>query len=622
MNRLLILALGTLLSSSIAQGQDVRVQVATEEPPFYVGSGAIVQLTVDGFDARPEPMCMALIEDDSLRATVTSKSPRIFQQMIQSGNQIKRVQRVTYVIQIRVIATEAGQYEVGPFLLSQGKIEKRVDPIKMTFREVPSTDDMQIKLLLPEYAYPDQRVPVTIQWWFAGNMDNVSSLNIHSPVFDQFTFAADDSPGRRGSQIPILTEKGVVTLPASVSEEQANGKTFAVVSAQRTLIPDRVGTFELKPISASIELVTRWENARRSPLDGFGIGSSLFDEAFGSRRRPSKIERYRAEGKPLTLDVRPFPNKGRPESFSGAVGKGFAIDVAAQRSVVRVGDPIRLTVTISGDGNVEGASLPALSADGGLDPNRFRLPDDKVAGVFDKEHNSKQFQVQVRVLDESVVEIPSIAYSWFDAEREEYNTARSDPIALRVTPAKMVGADAVLSANSNGQAALDPTSDQPSESTPADDANRSYSLAGADLAIQTDPAKLLVSPQTMLSATQIQVAGYAVGSACLLIALVDLRRRKTPRQQQQLASSIKSKRKRIKSLSTWNEKGAAQEIAEQLRPLVAELSEVDRALVEPVISHCETIAYRPGESGDATNPQLIEKAVAVLDLIRPEDAAQ
>ena len=50
--------LGDLLLQIVLQ-----VQIATEEPPHYVGVAAVVQLTVDGLDADPEPKCTIVGND-------------------------------------------------------------------------------------------------------------------------------------------------------------------------------------------------------------------------------------------------------------------------------------------------------------------------------------------------------------------------------------------------------------------------------------------------------------------------------------------------------------------------------------------------------------------------------
>lgn len=607
--------ISAIILSAVSTAQEVTVQMAAEEPPYYVGVGAIVQLTVNGLKADPEPKCTLDNDAPEIRAVLLGINPQIVQQMFQSGNQIRRVERVTHTIQFRVTANEPGEYQIGPFVIAQNGTEKRVDAIKMSFQEVPATDDMKIKLILPKTTvYPDQRVPVKIEWWFAGDTANVHSLDIHSPLLDDFRFFPDPPAKRGQSRLPIQTSQGAIALPATVREETSDEKRFTVVAAERTLIPAKPGEFKLAPITATVEVVTKWQR-RRSRLDDFGF-PSLFDDAFGDRRRPAKVELFRSSGQPLSLTVKPFPAENRPESFSGGVGKGFSLDVAADRTVVRVGDPIRLAINLRGDGNVEGATLPSLSADDGLDPEKFRLPDGDAAGVFDRGQGTKQFVVSVRVLDESIDEIPGIAYSWFDAEQERYQTTRSQPIALRVMPAKLVGVDAVVSSRpaEETQAREDAVSQSQSAG------GTSYSLSGADLAIQPNPSKLLLGSRGLLASRSFQVTGYALGSIFIVIALVDRRRRQVDPAQRRRLVLVRTSRNRISASASLPAKQGATEIAGALQALTAEFADRDRSTIEAVIAQCEGIAYKPtANANDRVDSSLIQRALSAIDTFTAEN---
>ena len=68
-----------------------------------------------------------------------------------------------------VTADQAGDYLVGPFVIKQGAKEARIREVPMTFEAVPEDPDMRVRLILPEgNVYPDQRVPVKIEWWDPG----------------------------------------------------------------------------------------------------------------------------------------------------------------------------------------------------------------------------------------------------------------------------------------------------------------------------------------------------------------------------------------------------------------------------------------------------------------------
>ena len=218
----------------------------------------------------------------------------------------------------------------------------------------------------------------------------------------------------------------------------------------------------------------------------------------------------------------PLPAVGRPESFAGAVGTGFSMDVAANRTVVRVGDPISLTVSLRGVGNLENASLPPLSADGGMQPGQFQLPSEQPAGTFDGK--TKQFKVNVRVNDESVNQIPALAFAWFDPEQQKYELSRSKPIALQVMPAHVVSARDVIAAPSTNHATSRTNGADRNDRSLATSADTAISLQGANLAIERDATQLLADHGGLVSGWAVRVGPYFAGVAAILAAVLSRRR--------------------------------------------------------------------------------------------------
>jgi hypothetical protein len=353
-------------------------------------------------------------------------------------------------------------------------------------------------------------------------------------------------------------------------------------------------------------------------FDDFGFGGSMFRDLMEDRRRPSRTELGRAIGEPQTLVVKPFPQNGQPESFAGAVGAGFSIDVTADRTVVRVGDPIALNVTLRGAGNIENASLPRLSADGGMHPDLFRLPEGDVPGTMSE--GAKQFRVSVRVSDESVTEIPALAYSWFDPETETYQTARSKPIALRVMPAKVISAgDVVRSPSSAGGSASSRTGDdapngESKEVALATPNQPVFSLSGADLAIEPDADLVLRDLGGRTNGIVVQSVLYGAGLLLIAVAIIDRRRRNVDPVLIKRRKNVRRQRARIDKAKGQPKQEAAEEIAAALRALVAELPDVPREDAEAVIAECESIVYAPAGKGEARlDDAVIERASAVAD---------
>jgi hypothetical protein len=606
--------------------QDVRVKVAAQKPPYYIGEPVLLQFNVEGFDEQPEPSCAMDQKKPvpGLRGQLAGANPSVFSQIVQRNGRVYQAKTITYRLDYLVTADQPGDYLVGPFVIKQGNRQARVDAVQMTFESVPEDPNMRVRLVLPDKpVYPDQRVPVGIEWWYAGDFDEILKLRIHSPLFDKFHFAPDPEPTRRTSRLPIDTKDGQLQLVAEAREEEYEGRLFTVVSATRTLIPDRVGEFPLDPITATLRKATAWARERSvfDDFDDFGFGDSLFRDMIGERRRPTRTALIRAVGEPQTLAVKPFPIDGRPESFAGAVGDGFSIDVAADRTVVRVGDPIALNITLRGQGNIENASLPPLSADGGMNPDLFRLPQGDVTGTISE--GAKQFRVSVRVSDESVAEIPALAFSWFDPETETYETARSKPIALRVMPTKLISAKDVVSGSSKspvdtvGNGTED---DESNEVAVATGRQPVFSLSGADLAIESDAGLVLRDSGARTAGVVTQMAIYVIGLLLIAVALVDRRRRNVDPALVARRKNVRQQKTRIARAASLPRQRAADEIAGAVRALVADFPDVARDDAAAVTAECESIVYAPAGSAEARlDNALLDKANEVAS--RYEQAA-
>ena len=604
----IITPLTVLLLCSQLGAQDVTVDVARQEPTYYVGEPAVIQFTVKGFDERPEPTCKLKVPVPGLRGQMVAANPSIFSRVIEQGGKLYRQTSVSFQIQYLVTADKPGDYEIGPFVIKQGQKEVTADSLEMSFKEVPQDPDMRVQLKLPDKAiYPDQRVPVGIEWWYAGDFENVQKLRIYSPLFDQFRFGPDQQPKRRSAQLPIDTKDGTIGLAAEVREETVDDKQFTVVSATRTLIPDRPGEFPFAPITATLRKVTKWEQ-QRSILDDFGFNDSFFRDAMNDRRRAARTELVTAIGKPLKLVVKQFPTEGRPESFVTAVGSGYSLEVAADRTVVRVGDPITLDIKLRGDGNIENASLPPLSADGGMKQEQFKLPDGDVAGALSD--GTKIFRVSVRVLDEAVGEIPALAYSWFDTESEKYQTTRSKPIALRVMPAKVVSATDVVSASTTKSANSEEESNQVAMVTPN---NSTSSLSGADLAIERDASVVLRKSGGIFSSLSGQLLLYAIGLLVIIAAVIHRKRREVDPELTASRKKLKKQEARVSQAANLPKQRAAEEVASAVRTLVAAYPDVARDEAQKVIAECESVVYSREESGEAgLDTDLIERAKTLV----------
>ncbi|MBU1910388.1 MAG: BatD family protein, partial [Verrucomicrobia bacterium] len=114
------------------------------------------------------------------------------------------------------------------------------------------------------------------------------------------------------------------------------------------------GAFKLEP-NIRVQVLVPRDRRRRSPLDGI-FDDAFFPDSFFSRVQAQPVD---LRATPIELTVRPLPPAEGVAGFAGAVGR-FAFDVQVRPTEVQAGDPVTLSMQISGEGNIENVSPPAL----------------------------------------------------------------------------------------------------------------------------------------------------------------------------------------------------------------------------------------------------------------------
>jgi len=585
------------LLTQAAWAQQVELRVG--RGPFYVGEAVDLQVVAQGFAEEPVP----LVEPPRAstgRLEFLGVSPNISSQITVINGRVSQSKQVTFIYRYRFWAPRPGRVELGPFRIAQGGTVLSTRQVNLTLAEVSLTERLRVELRLPRSpVYVGSRVPVTLEWRLDAELrKNLQGYTLRAPLFDlteAFQFI-DPEETKGKTEIEIATAAGKLELHGDAETRVEGGKRYLIVTATRTLVPLEVGTFEIAPTTVIVNEGTRWQR-----------------EFFGGRRA-TRVRKLRAQDRKRHLEVRPLPAAGQPQSFAGAIGKGFALEVTADRTVVKTGDPITLTLKLRGEGNLESAGLPALSADGGLSPAQFRLPDDEATGVL--EHGEKAFVRRVRVLDPSVREIPAIAYSWFDVESGSYQTTRSRPIALAVQGAEVVRAEDVVS----------PIGDQKGvapapipESDPTRERARGWSvrMTGADLAIERELPRLLRNHGSS-SGDRWLWAGLYVGPLALVgLALLERRRAAQDPVLLRRRKLLQAEHGRILAAVKQADRDAAAEISRALRKMLAEAPHARSAALDAFLAECDAVSYAPAEEARALakRPQFEERARTLSDSI-------
>ena len=569
--------LASLAVSAVAAAQTVTVQ--SSSAPHYAGEAIEVHVVVQGFDEDPAPS-VAIASPPRGKLIAGGVHPNVSTSISITNGQMRRTKEVTFTFVYQLHVDEPGSIEIGPFVVTQGATSIASRTLRLNLEALPSSDQIAVELKFQNTPiYVGERVPITLSFSLTGRVrENLHQYTLRVPFFaltETFQFlevpdAADTT------KVEIQTPSGPLSLMGSAREEQRNGGTYLIVEIRRIAVPLRAGNLAVPPATLDVEEGMRYRR-----------------DLFGGRK-PTQVRRWRSTDRARRLSVKQISTDRAPESFAGAVGSGFSLAVSADRTIVKVGEPIALHFELRGDGNLETAALPRLDARGLLPPASFRVADGEITGHL--EDGVKRFTAMVRVLNPDISEIPALEYSWFDPAAEQFQSAKSRPIALLVGDAQVIGAADVQSGE-HAPEVPDPGLEE--RTARATSGSGSLVLTGADLAIERD-VELLLRGASARTQHSWMIAGLYAGSGLLLlIAQLDRRRRNVDPSVVARRRQVAGELRRIREASGLPAPEAAAEIARAMRALLAEAPDARHPEIDALIGECDARSYAPAANRES-----------------------
>lgn len=573
-----VLALATLAIVTLVPGtafaDEPQAQFRLGSGRPHVGVPFQLELVIEGFDESPAPDLPKLAIPDAtvtpLGATPnTSRSIQII-----NGRRTDSV-RVTWSLRWRVEVTKPGQLRVPSTTVTQGGKRATAQAGDVPVETVPTTDTMKISLELPNRAvFVGETVPVTMIWLFQ-NQPQDQTFAVPLLSSDAFTVSAPPVANPRRA-LTLSAGAKDLQLPYTIDQTTVNGTEFNRLTINLFIAPRSI------PPGGKVEI------APASVVAALPVGRADF---FGN----APTQMFRAADVAHTLTVKPLPETDRPPTFAGAVGDQFSIAVKASRSVVSLGEPVELDVTIKSNQPLDTLSLGKLDGEGRLPKDKFTVPAEPPTGELTDESKTKTFKVTAQVTGPAT-EVPALAFSYFDPTKEQYRTIRSEPIALSVKGGTFVGAGDVVSAS-------------PTKKGPATTVTDDSALVNAELALSTAGAV----DERPLGGTLLWVLIgllYAVPLALLGARTWQLR----TRGQREEAAEVRTARRKVEQLLDQAATADARELA---GPLGGALRDLARVLGREVDDHgliakLETEAFSPASSGKPLSADVRSDAAGLL----------
>lgn len=189
-----------------------------------------------------------------------------------------------------------------------------------------------------------------------------------------------------------------------------------VVLRRAVLYPQKSGKLKIKPLTLdfSVEVPTNKRN-------------------FFGRQMTKSTEKTLASNSRM-IDVKPLPEKGKPNDFNGAVG-AFDFTVTASENNVEAGESLDAQVKVSGKGNLKLFDLPQLVV-----PNAFEAyePEHTENATTDLSgmHGSITDTYTLVANESGEYKLNPLSFSYFDPNTKTYKTLNSKEIPIQVTGSK------------------------------------------------------------------------------------------------------------------------------------------------------------------------------------------
>jgi hypothetical protein len=408
---------GLALAALAALAQAPEATAAVDRTRVRVGDE--VTLTVRARTRSPEPPELVLPPLNGLALVASSEVTQV--SFAPDAGPIRTIVRS---LQLRVERT--GAVVIGPVRVRQGRTTVETAPITLTVDTgaAPRAELGVVARRLLEGAPPPARadqVALTVlvpdDTVLTGQqLDIVAAAWFPRELWSRL---------RRPPVVTLGTPPGVwaYSQPSPIgiaASRQVDGQWMDLAVAHQTVFPLAAGRVAIPPATVTYAVPVTF---------------SFF----------SREERFALRTDSVPITVMPLPLAGRPADDQGVVGRGLSLAVDVAPTETRVGEPVEVSVTITGTGNVALWPEPVLRWPAGLRPYpgeatvRLDPRDGRIAG-------DKTFRYMAVPDSAGTVGLPEIRYPYYDVATGAYTIAAARPPRLAVQPGLEVRATRALPA--------------------------------------------------------------------------------------------------------------------------------------------------------------------------------
>jgi len=326
------------------------------------------------------------------------------------------LQKGNLVIKQAVIEFNGQLYKTAPIRVTvTNPVQQQADPNDPNAPQISADNNIYLVADISKTnPYINEPITVVYKLYFSYNIGITNWRELDKPKYNDFWSQNIDIK-------QLVAEEGMF-----------KGQRYRFVTLRKTVLyPQKSGRLKIEPLALDIDV--QLPTNRRDMF-----GRVMITE--GNKRVSAGTK---------TITVKPLPEAGKPEGFTGAVGN-FDFKVTPTKTNLKNGESLDLVVSVSGKGNLKLFDLPKPVA-----PNALEMYD----AVHKEQVNTGLSGMTGKIVDSYTIvpqykgkyPIKPMQFSYFDLGSGTYKTISSEEIVINVLdgPSANQAVDSTSGGNKN-----------------------------------------------------------------------------------------------------------------------------------------------------------------------------
>lgn len=386
---ILFFTFASLMLAVSSFAADVRMSVE----PQLIGLLDRAVLKIEFIDTKGDAVQIPQVDGLNIKYQGQSSETRIVN--------LKRTSKIIH--NYLITPTKVGDYTIGPVECTYKGGKKTVSALLRVIKPKDDQEALEISKMLFSEISTDRTAPYVYE-----------PFGLTLKVYVKDGMQTDGSFSLRGGMPESGVDGEFEWKVTNQEREERDGSIFNVYTLKTTAKTLTAGTFIFQP-EVQLNIIIPRQRRRT-----YGFDDPFFGDFFGRQEARAMV----LECNRLAVKVHPVPMTGRPDEYTGGVGI-LDFDVQVGPDHVKAGEPITVKMRISGNGNLEKITPPAIATN-----HNIKLYEPRSLPTGNP--NEVCFEQVIIPKSGEITEIPPITFSYFNTQTTDFRTITKGPFSVSV----------------------------------------------------------------------------------------------------------------------------------------------------------------------------------------------